>query len=122
MAALRLSYGGARVEAADVALALTALACLLLRSAGVWLAGGLGSDHPVIAWATAIAQATLAAFVMLAIIAPSGALADVPLAARLFGLGVGVAVCLAFGRNLLPALLVGVAAMLALRAILAGVA
>jgi hypothetical protein len=31
-------------------------------------------------------------------------------------------VCLAFGRNLLPALLVGVAAMLALRAILAGVA
>jgi uncharacterized membrane protein len=55
---------------------------------------------------------------MLAIIAPSGALADVPLAARLFGLGVGVAVCLAFGRNLLPALLVGVAAMLALRAVL----
>jgi hypothetical protein len=66
------------VEAADIALALTALACLLLRSAGVWLAGGLGADHPVIAWATAIAQATLSAFVMLAIIAPSGALADVP--------------------------------------------
>jgi hypothetical protein len=45
-------------------------------------------------------------------------LADVPLAARLGGLGVGVAVCLAFGRNLLPALLVGLAAMLALRAVL----
>jgi hypothetical protein len=120
--ALRLSCGGARVEAADIALALTTLACLLLRSAGVWLAGGLDSDHPAIAWATAIAQATLAAFVMLAIIAPTGALADVPLAARLCGLGVGVAVCLAFGRNLLPALLVGLAAMLALRAILAGVA
>jgi hypothetical protein len=104
------------VENADIALALTAIACLLLRSAGVWLAGGLGADHPVIAWATAIAQATLSAFVMLAIIAPSGALADVPLAARLGGLG--VAVCLAFGRNLLPALLVGVAAMLALRALL----
>jgi hypothetical protein len=111
-----------RVENADIALALTAIACLLLRSAGVWLAGGLGGDHPVIAWATAIAQATLSAFVMLAIIAPSGALADVPLAARLGGLGVGVAVCLGFGRNLLPALLVGVAAMLGLRAILAGVA
>ena len=110
------------MEAADIALALTALACLMLRSAGVWLAGGLGRDHPVIAWATAIAQATLAAFVMLAIIAPTGALADVPLAARLFGLGVGVAVSLGFGRNLLPALLVGVIAMLALRAILAGVA
>ena len=120
MAAPLPFYGGVRVEAADIALALTALACLLLRSAGVWLAGGLGSDHPVIAWATAIAQATLAAFVMLAIIAPTGALAEVPLVARLFGLGVGVAVCLAFGRNLLPALLVGLAAMLALRAVLAG--
>lgn len=109
---------GASVEAADIALALTALACLLLRSAGVWLAGGLGSDHPVIAWATAIAQATLAAFVMLAIIAPTGALADVPLAARLFGLGVGVAVCLAFGRNLLPALLAGLIAMLVLRSLI----
>ena len=122
MAAPLPFYGGVRVDNADIALALTALACLLLRSAGVWLAGGLGADHPVIAWATAIAQATLAAFVMLAIIAPTGALADVPLAARLFGLGVGVAVCLAFGRNLLPALVVGLAAMLALRAILAGLA
>lgn len=108
------------METADIALALTALACLLLRSAGVWLAGGLGGDHPAIAWATAIAQATLAAFVMLAIIAPTGALADVPLMARLFGFGVGVTVCLAFGRNLLPALVVGLMAMLGLRALLAG--
>jgi hypothetical protein len=57
---------------------------------------------------------------MLAIIAPTGALADVPLVARLFGLGVGVTVCLAFGRNLLPALVVGLVAMLALRTLLAG--
>jgi hypothetical protein len=47
-------------------------------------------------------------------------LADVPLMARLFGLGVGVTVCLAFGRNLLPALVVGLMAMLGLRALLAG--
>ena len=108
------------MEAADIALALTAIACLLLRSTGVWLAGGFGGDHPVIAWATAIAQATLAAFVTLAITAPTGALANVPLAARLCGLGVGVMVCLTFGRNLLPALVVGLVAMLALRALLAG--
>ena len=49
------------VARAHVAVAGGAIACLLLRSAGVWLAGGLGADHPVIAWATAIAQATLAA-------------------------------------------------------------
>jgi hypothetical protein len=40
------------------------------------------------------------------------------LAARLFGLGVGVAVCLAFGRNLLPALLAGLIAMLVLRSLI----
>lgn len=103
---------------ADLALLLTALACLALRLAGVWLAGGLDADHPAIAWATAVAQATLAAFVALAIVAPAGALAAVPLAARLSGLAVGVAVCLGFGRRMLPALLAGLAAMLVARALL----
>lgn len=102
---------------ADLALAATALACLALRLAGVWLAGSLSTEHPVIAWATAVAQATLAAFVVLAIVAPAGTLAEVPLAARLAGLGVGVAVCLAFGRRMLPALLAGLAAMLLVRAL-----
>jgi hypothetical protein len=103
---------------ADLALVLTALACLGLRLTGVWLAGGLTSDHPMIAWATAVGQATLAAFVALAIAAPAGALAEVPLAARLGGLGAGVATCLMLRRRLLPALLAGLAAMLALRALL----
>jgi hypothetical protein len=108
------------VPPADLALVLTALACLGLRLAGVWLAGGMSVDHPAIAWATAVAQATLAAFVALAIVAPAGALAEVPLAARLVGLGVGVAVCLGFGRRLLPALLAGLVAMLLVRALLQG--
>lgn len=102
---------------AELALVLTAGACLALRLAGVWLAGGLTTEHPAIAWATAVAQATLAAFVTLAIVAPSGALAEVPLAARLAGLGVGVAACLALRRRLLPALLAGLAAMLVVRAL-----
>ena len=105
---------------ADIALALTALACLGLRLAGVWLAGGLGTEHPAIAWATAVAQATLAAFVALAIVAPEGALAEVTLAGRLAGLGVGVASLLVLRRQLLPALLLGLAAMLAVRALLPG--
>lgn len=102
---------------ADLALLLTALACLGLRLAGVWLAGGLSTEHPAIAWATAVAQATLAAFVTLAIVAPTGALAEVPMAARLGGLTVGIAVCLTDRRRLLPALLTGLAAMLVLRAL-----
>lgn len=103
---------------ADLALLFTALACLGLRAAGVMLAGGLSAEHPLIAWATAVAQATLTAFVVLAIAAPSGALADVPLAARLAGLGVGLVVCLSRGRRMLPALLAGLAAMLLVRAFL----
>lgn len=103
---------------ADLALALTALACLGLRLAGVWLAGGLSTEHPAIAWATAVAQATLAAFVAMAIVAPAGALAEVPLVARLAGLAVGVTVCLAFRRRMLPALLAGLVTMLAVRAVL----
>ena len=103
---------------ADLALALTALACLGLRLAGVWLAGGLTADHPAIAWATAVAQATLAAFVTLAIVAPAGTLAEVPLAARLTGLAVGILACLALRKRMLPALLAGLAAMLLVRALL----
>ncbi len=102
---------------ADLALVLTALACLGLRLVGVWLAGGMSTEHPAIAWATAVAQATLAAFVTLAIIAPAGALADVPLAARLAGLGAGVTVCLMNRRWLLPALLTGLVVMLGMRAL-----
>ena len=102
---------------AELALALTAAACLGLRLAGVWLAGGLTTDHPAIAWATAVAQATLAAFVTLAIVAPAGALAEVPLVARVAGLGVGVAACLLLRRRMLPALLAGLVAMLAVRAL-----
>jgi hypothetical protein len=98
-------------------LLLTALACLALRLLGVWLAGGVSTEHPVIAWATAVAQATLAAFVALAIIAPAGALAEVPLAARLAGLAAGVAVCLTDRRRLLPALLAGLVVMLGVRAL-----
>lgn len=103
---------------ANLALLLTALACLGLRAAGVMLAGGLSGDHPLIAWSTAVAQATLTAFVVLAVATPSGALAEVPITARLVGLGVGLVVCLAYGRRMLPALLAGLAAMLLARALL----
>ncbi|MEO3471104.1 AzlD domain-containing protein [Roseomonas sp. CAU 1739] len=103
---------------ADLALLVTALACLGLRLAGVLLAGGLSTDHPLIAWATAVAQATLAAFVTLAIVAPNGALAEIPLNARLAGLAVGMVICLTDRRRLLPALLAGLGTMLVMRGLL----
>ncbi|MBW8270793.1 hypothetical protein [Caldovatus aquaticus] len=102
---------------ADLALLLTALACLALRIAGLAVAGALRPDHPFVAWAAAVAQATLAAFVVLAVAAPSGALAALPLAARIAALAAGLIGYAAFGRRLLPALLVGLAALVLLRAV-----
>ncbi|MDB5316128.1 MAG: hypothetical protein JWO26_1077 [Rhodospirillales bacterium] len=96
---------------ADLALLLTGLACLALRLAGVMLAGRLRADHPFIAWASCVAQATLAAFVALAVLAPSGALAALPLHARLTGLAVGVAAYFALRERLLPALAIGLVAV-----------
>ena len=66
------------MAAADLALGLTALAMLALRAAGLAVAGALRADHPFVAWATAVSQATLAAFVVLAVVAPpAGAMAAV---------------------------------------------
>ncbi|WP_431266761.1 hypothetical protein [Dankookia sp. P2] len=59
----------------DLALLLSALAMLLLRAAGLLVAGALRPEHPLVAWAAAVSQATLAAFVALAIGAPGGAAA-----------------------------------------------
>lgn len=101
---------------ADLALALTALACLMLRVGGVLLAGALRPEHPAIAWAAAVSQATLAAFMALAVAAPSGALAAVPPAARLAGLLAGLAVfAAAGGRRLVPAMLAGLLALALVR-------
>jgi hypothetical protein len=102
------------VAEADLALLLTALACLALRVAGVLVAGALRPDHPFVAWAGAVSQATLAAFVALAVAAPSGALAGVPLAARAGALAAALLAYAASGRRLLPAMLAGLAAVLLL--------
>jgi hypothetical protein len=103
------------VSEADLALLLTALCCLALRVAGVLVAGALRPDHPFVAWASAVSQATLAAFVARAVAAPSGALAGVPLAARVGALAAALLAYTAFGRRLLPAMLAGLAVALLVR-------
>jgi hypothetical protein len=72
--ALGAALGGGH----GLALALSALAMLALRAAGLLVAGALRPDHPLVAWAAAVSQATLAAFVALAVAAPGGAAAAVP--------------------------------------------
>ncbi len=91
---------------------------LALRGTGMLLAGTMRPDHPFIRWAAAVSQAVLAAFVVLAVIAPAGGLAAVPLPARLAGLAAGLAVHAASGGRMLPSLGAGLAALLLVRAAL----
>ena len=99
------------MAAADWALLAVALACQALRGLGLALAGPLPPDHPFIRWAAAVAQATLAAFVVLAVLAPGGVVAGLPVSARLCGAAVALAVLVIPGRDrILAALLAGLAA------------
>lgn len=104
------------MSGADLALILLILACALLRAAGLLVAGRLRPDHPFVRWAASVALATLAAFIAVAIVAPSGMLASIPFAARLLGLAVAVGWMLWRGGMLAP-LLAGLAATAALAAL-----
>ena len=108
------------MAAADLALGLTALAMLALRAAGLAVAAALRADHPFVAWATAVSQATLAAFVVLAVVAPAGAMAAVSAPARAAGLAAGLAAFAALRGRLLPSLGAGLLALAAVRAALGG--
>ncbi|MCR0983892.1 AzlD domain-containing protein [Roseomonas populi] len=83
------------------------LLMLALRGIGVALAWRLPADHPAIAWATAVSEAALSAWVVLALVSPG----PWPLAARLAGAGVALAVFILAGRRLLPGLALGLAAV-----------
>jgi hypothetical protein len=115
-----LPPGTQAVSGADLALLLTVLAGLGLRGAGLALGGALRPDHPFIAWASAVSVATLSAFVVLAIAAPSGLLATVPWPARLAGVAAGGLGWLAFRGATLPALLAGLAGLMLARLALFG--
>lgn len=91
---------------ADLALVLLILACALLRAVGLLVAGRLRPDHPFVRWAASVALATLAAFISIAILAPSGLLATVALPARLAGLVTALA-WLAWRGGMLAPLLAG---------------
>ena len=102
---------------AELALLLLILAGLALRGGGMLMAGRLRPDHPLVRWAASVALATLAAFVAASVLAPAGALATIPLGARLAGLAAAIAV-LAWRGGLLVPLLAGLGVTLGLSAMI----
>lgn len=94
---------------ADLALVLLVLACLVLRAAGLLVAGRLRPDHPFVRWAASVALATLAAFIAAAVVMPTGMLASISFPARLLGLIVAIGWMLRWGGMLGP-LVAGLAA------------
>jgi hypothetical protein len=85
------------LSGADLALLLLVLGCAAMRGAGLLVAGRLRTDHPFVRWAASVSLATLTAFVLSAVVAPGGILADLPLLAR--GAGLGASVLLLFWRG-----------------------
>ena len=84
-----------------------ALATLLLRAAGLALAWRLPATHPAIAWAAAVSEAALSAWVVLALISPGA----FPFTVRLAGAAVALATFFLTGRRLLPGMAAGLAAI-----------
>jgi len=85
-----------------------------LRGLGMAVAWRLPPGHPAIAWAAAVSEAALSAWVVLALLAPG----PWPVAARLAGAAVAVAAFLLAGRRLLPGLAAGLLALWAAGALL----
>lgn len=85
---------------ASMVLGATALLGLGLRIAGLAIGERLPPGHPFLAWAGAVSLASVAAFVVIAMLAPGGALAAVPPAARVAGLLAGCVAFTATGRSL----------------------
>lgn len=71
------------------------------------------ADSLVLEWVRAVATALLAAVVAKLVVAPPGALAQVPLFVRVGALAAGLAVVLHDRRRVFPAVLVGEAVLIA---------
>jgi len=89
------------------------------RGLGVLLAGRIDPSGPVFRWVACVAYALLAGLIARMILLPIGPLQDAPFAARLAGTGLGLAVFLMAGRNILAGLAAGVAGLVAAAALLA---
>lgn len=83
------------------------LPAAIWRILAVVLSRGLPETSPVIVWVRYVATALLSGVVIKLLLAPSGALAMVPLAGRLAGIVAGAAAFLLIRRNLMAGVVAG---------------
>ena len=83
------------------------------RMLAVFLARGIDENSPWLAWVRAVATALLAGVVAKLLLAPNGALAALPLWARVGPLVVGMAVYWAARRSVIAAVIAGEVAIIA---------
>jgi Branched-chain amino acid transport protein (AzlD) len=77
------------------------------RVLGVLAGKGLSEESELFQWVKVVATALVASVVAKLILAPTGALAAVPLGARVFAIVAGIAAMLATNRSILAGLLAG---------------
>lgn len=83
------------------------------RILAVVLSRGLPESSPVIIWVRYVATALLSGVVIKLLLAPSGALAAVPLAGRLASIAVGAAAFMLMRKNLMAGVIAGEAVLVA---------
>ena len=79
------------------------------RMISIFLVRGVDPRSEILEWVRAVSNALLAAVVANIIVAPSGALASVPLAARIGAMVLAMAAYLAFRRSVLAGVCAGTA-------------
>ncbi|MGE3247218.1 MAG: AzlD domain-containing protein [Beijerinckiaceae bacterium] len=83
------------------------------RLMSIYIASGIDEKSEVFQWVRAVSTTLLAGVVANILLAPSGALAKVPLAARLGAMGIGLAVYFLTGRSVINGVLAGVGTVIA---------
>lgn len=82
------------------------------RTLSIFLARDIDEGSAVLEWVRAVSTALLAGVVANILLTPSGALASVPLAARLGAMGFGLAVYFGARRSVIAAVVAGEAAII----------
>ena len=83
------------------------------RMLGLLFSRGVDENSEVLIWVRAVATAVLAGVIAKVVFMPPGALANVPLAARLFAIAVGCVAFFAWRRSVFAAVLAGELALAA---------
>ena len=83
------------------------------RYMGVWFARSIAVESEGIRWVRAVSTALIAGLVARMVVFPTGALADVPIEARLLGFGLAIVAFFAARRVLAVGIMAGTAIIMA---------